>query len=246
MDRQLPISHTLVPGSVTWPTERTLAEITSHPLGLLQYRHTHTYTHTHLYLYLHELAPLHDTGHVVSFSKEAKPDKMTLLETPLDGEQPVKAILSDPAPTGERNIHPPMGSPRHSEWDTHTHTLSHTQTHTHTLTHTHSHTHKHTHSHTHKLTHIHTHTYACLTTMHAATHSVGMLCRLQCCSIASCAHVRDNAVQLLAGLSGKPCIMIIIVINSIFVSAAQRHLTRILYISSVRPFNFKLLLLKNC
>ena len=66
--------------------------------------HTHTHTHT-------------DTGHVVSFYKEAKPDRTAKLETPLDVERPAKAILSDPAPMGEGNIHPPMGSPHHSEWE---------------------------------------------------------------------------------------------------------------------------------
>ena len=54
---------------------------------------------------------------MVSFFKEAKPDRTTKLETLLDGEWPVKAILSDPAPMGGRNIHPPMGSPHYSEWE---------------------------------------------------------------------------------------------------------------------------------
>ena len=41
---------------------------------------------------------------------------MTQLETPLDVERPVEAVLSNPAPMGEENIYPPMGSPQHTEW----------------------------------------------------------------------------------------------------------------------------------
>ena len=54
---------------------------------------------------------------MVSFCKEAKPDRTTKLKTPLDVEGPVETILPDPAPMGEGNIHPPMGSPHHSEWE---------------------------------------------------------------------------------------------------------------------------------
>ena len=54
---------------------------------------------------------------MVSFCKEAKPDRTTQLETKLDVEQPVKAISSDPVSMGEENIHPPMGLPNHSEWE---------------------------------------------------------------------------------------------------------------------------------
>ena len=67
---------------------------------------------THLVLVL---TPLPDTGHVVSFYKEAKPDRTTKLETSLDGEWPVTTILSALAPMGKRNIHPLMGLPHHSE-----------------------------------------------------------------------------------------------------------------------------------
>ena len=56
--------------------------------------HTHMHTNTHTCLLVLVLAPLPDTGHVVSFCKEAKPDRTTKLETPLDVEQPAEAILS--------------------------------------------------------------------------------------------------------------------------------------------------------
>ena len=79
------------------------------------YTHLHTHSHTHILVPV--LAQLPDTGHMVSSFKEAKPDRMTTLETTLDVEQPVEAVLSDPAPMGERNIHPPMGWPHHSEWE---------------------------------------------------------------------------------------------------------------------------------
>ena len=54
---------------------------------------------------------------MVSSFKEANPDRMTHLETPLDVVRPVKAVLSDPSTIGERNIHLPMGLPHHSEWE---------------------------------------------------------------------------------------------------------------------------------
>ena len=119
-----------------------------------RHTHTHTHTHTHKHIYTHTqththththtvalvLAPLHDTGHMVSFSKEAKLDRKTLLETLLDVERPVTAMLSNPTPMGERNIHLPMGT--HSSTFTHTHTHHTHNTHTHTP-HTHTHTHTH-------------------------------------------------------------------------------------------------------
>ena len=54
---------------------------------------------------------------MVSFCKEARPDRTTQLETTLDVERPVKAILSDPAHMGKTKVHPPMGSPQVSGKD---------------------------------------------------------------------------------------------------------------------------------
>ena len=82
-------------------------------------------------------------------------------------ERPVKAILSDPAPMGERNIHPKIGSPHHSEWEgwgaaqsdgtvRPSRALDYIITHTHTHTHTHAHVRAHTRARTHARTHTHT------------------------------------------------------------------------------------------
>ena len=76
------------------------------------HKHTHTNTHTHTHTLV--LAPLPDTGHVVSSCKEPKLNRTIQLVTPLVMERPVEAILPDPAPIGEGNIHPPIGMPHHS------------------------------------------------------------------------------------------------------------------------------------
>ena len=74
-----------------------------------RHKQTHTDTHRHTHLYLLVLAPLPDTGHVVSFYKEAKPGRTAKLETPLDVERPAEAILSDPGTYGRRKYSPTHG-----------------------------------------------------------------------------------------------------------------------------------------
>ena len=71
--------------------------------------HTHTHTYTHLYLHHCMLRGLLFQG------GEAIQNNPTGNST--GWEQPIKAILSNPAPMGKRNIHPSMGSPHHSEWE---------------------------------------------------------------------------------------------------------------------------------